>query len=111
MSGQAVVEGKHLGSPRERQGSVVRACPSEIVQRDMTYECYEIWHLFRRLGLKPWCLQWFEYACPVGSDTIRKGGLIGGIALFEESCHCGGKSLRSHKHALTSVIQTILLDA
>ena len=35
--------------------------------------------------------QWFEYAWPMGSGTIRRCGLIGGgVAFPKEVCHCGG---------------------
>lgn len=34
---------------------------------------------------------WFEYAWPMGSDTIRRCGIIGeGVALLEEVCVWGG---------------------
>jgi hypothetical protein len=38
-------------------------------------------------------------ACPIGSGTIRRYGLVEvGVALLEEVCHCGGR-LRDHIYA------------
>lgn len=49
----------------------------------------------------------------MGSGTIWRCGHVGvGLALWEEVCHCGGKTLRSYSaQAPPSVEETILLAA
>ena len=38
-----------------------------------------------------WLVWWFEYACPMGSGTVRRYGLVGvGVALLEEVHHYWG---------------------
>ena len=38
----------------------------------------------------PWC-GGFDCAWPMGSETIRRCGLVGvGVAFLEEVCHCVG---------------------
>lgn len=41
---------------------------------------------------KEWPLWWFEYAWPVGSDTIRTRSLVGGSEILGG----GGRALRSY---------------
>lgn len=37
-------------------------------------------------------LEYFEYAWPIGSDTVKRCGLDGiGVALLEKVCHCVGR--------------------
>jgi hypothetical protein len=54
------------------------------------------WHgplaLQNRFGLHR-----FVFEClAIRTGTTRRGGLIGGVALLEEVCHCGGRALRSY---------------
>lgn len=39
-------------------------------------------------------LWWFEYACPMGSGSVRKCGLGAGMALLEEVHRCGDWALK-----------------